>query len=163
MCGCLVHCSGRGYLPSTSLPNWYRKKCPCSTAQIFHEAKLSLKTPVSPGYHKVKPLDKEGFGWEPLCLTSFDLPSADDRMSGRGEPPPLPNGHPTLGMMGPVLLTSVCTGRGPPPWQHSSSLHSSSFTPFFQNLIHALKVFGGKGGMLHPGLERSAHTHGGPL
>lgn len=103
---------------------------------------------MSPGYHKVKPLDQEGFGWEPLSLALLNLSSAGDGISVKGKLPPPPSGCPKLGMMGPVLLASVCVGKGLPPlWQHSSSLHLLPYAPAFQHLVHAPKLSGGEGRM----------------
>lgn len=56
-------------------------------APVFHEAQQPLKTRESPGYHKVKPLHRGCFGWEPLFVTSLNLHSADDGIS-EGELPP---------------------------------------------------------------------------
>lgn len=82
------------------------------TVQIFHKAQLSLKPEASPGYHKVKPLDWECFGREPLFVTSLNLDSADDGIS-EGELPPLPAPH--WGSWGLLFSPPYAwTNRGPP-------------------------------------------------
>lgn len=96
-------------------------------AQIFYKAKFSLKkTQYHLGIIRLSLWTRRVLG-----LALLNLPPADDGISVKGELPPLPNGCPTLGMMGPVLLASVCMGKRPPMWQHSSSLHSPRCAPAF--------------------------------